>query len=166
MEKFSDASILKDDANTLFKEGNFDGALRKYHEALMHVLHTTSDISRSYGERMSDSERDQINDLIVACYANLAMCLSKKGRWDRVVINCNKALEIQPNHAKALYRRAVAYIELGEIFKAESDLAAAGRAAPEEPAIRHELRRIAAMQSRSEEQAKQMYRAMFTPSEQ
>lgn len=39
-------------------------------------------------------------------YCNRAACWFKLGLWDRSIDDCNQALGIQPNYAKALLRRA------------------------------------------------------------
>ncbi|MDX1709808.1 MAG: tetratricopeptide repeat protein [Rhodovibrionaceae bacterium] len=45
-----------------------------------------------------------------------------EGSYEEAIESFNKALEIQPNHRGALMGRAVAYIEMGEVDKAEAEL--------------------------------------------
>lgn len=60
-----------------------------------------SEACSAYGEGL---EYDNFNYVL---YCNRAICWSKLGLWEQSVQDCNRALSIQPNYTKALFRRAV-----------------------------------------------------------
>ncbi len=46
----------------------------------------------------------------------------QKGKWERVVENCNAVLDLDSSHVKCLARRAKAYVSLNDADAAEADL--------------------------------------------
>ncbi|XP_078431564.1 TPR repeat-containing thioredoxin TTL1-like [Wolffia australiana] len=74
--------------NELFKAGMFAEACGAYGEGLRF---------------------DSSNPVL---YCNRAVCFSKLGQWEKSVQDCNQALRIYPNYAKALLRRAASSAKL------------------------------------------------------
>lgn len=79
-------------------------------------------------EHDSPSE-DEVNELgldilglKVKCLLNLAACQLHNGTYHHVVTNCTRALEIEPENVKALFRRGSALIQLQEYENAKGDL--------------------------------------------
>jgi Flp pilus assembly protein TadD len=50
------------------------------------------------------------------------MVYCKEKNYEEAVKTANKVLKVDPNHVKALYRRATAYMCLDKIKKAKKDL--------------------------------------------
>jgi tetratricopeptide (TPR) repeat protein len=90
MEGMSVGEILKGEGNDLFKCGDMDNAVKKYTEALEHC---------------KDDEAALKADIL----ANRAACNRQLYQPDLVINDCSEALELVPNHIKALIRRAQAY---------------------------------------------------------
>jgi suppressor of tumorigenicity protein 13 len=99
-DDFDKASDLKMAANDLKSNGDFDGALAKYSEAV------------------------QAAEPSALLYANRADCLQKLGRPRAAVNDCNAALNMNPDSAKALRIRGTAYKDLGKYEEALKDLSA------------------------------------------
>ncbi len=97
---------LKSIGNDQFKAGNLDEALSSYTEAL-------SILARSRGPTNIETG--------ALLYQNRAACLLKLNRYIECVLDCDKALEIQPASIKALYRRACAYEQLHRIDESKRD---------------------------------------------
>lgn len=62
--------------------------------------------SLAYGEGL---KYDPSNPVL---YCNRAACRSKLGQWEKTIEDCNQALVIQPDYAKALLRRAASYTKV------------------------------------------------------
>ena len=68
-----------------------------------------SEACSAYGEGL---KYDSSNYIL---YCNRAVCWSKLGLWEQSVEDCNQALSIQPNHTKALFRRAVSNAKVSPV---------------------------------------------------
>ena len=66
------------------------------------------------------------------------------------------------DHAKALYRRALARVQLKDEEEAEEDLRAAAKLAPEDKAIASELAKIKEAQREHKEKQKKAFKKMFS----
>ncbi|CAL9771204.1 unnamed protein product [Musa acuminata subsp. burmannicoides] len=71
--------------------------------------------SLAYGEGL---KYDPSNPVL---YCNRAACRSKLGQWEKTIEDCNQALVIQPDYAKALLRRAASYTKLERWTEAVRD---------------------------------------------
>lgn len=58
----------------------------------------------------SREEVQQIDELKLTCILNLSMCFWKSNDWANCIRACNRALQMDPQNTKALYRRAQARI--------------------------------------------------------
>lgn len=54
---------------------------------------------------MDNMQKDKGNALLVAAYLNMAMCHLKDEIYHEVATNCDKALELDENNVKGLFRR-------------------------------------------------------------
>jgi tetratricopeptide (TPR) repeat protein len=89
------AKELKDSANNHVKDKNFKDADVKYKKALK-ILETAY------------SESKEILDLKQILFQNRALVLNEIEKYDESIDCCRKALVINDQSVKALYRRAVA----------------------------------------------------------
>jgi tetratricopeptide (TPR) repeat protein len=64
-------------------------------------------------------------------YTSLAVCFKALNRYDQCIAMCNKALELQPNLARALNCRGMVYHQTKRLPQALSDLTAAIQADPQ-----------------------------------
>lgn len=54
-------------------------------------------------------------------YLNVAACYQKMGEYRKSIEACNKVLDANPVHVKALYRRGMSYMLLGDFDDAKND---------------------------------------------
>ncbi len=65
----------------------------------------------------------------------MAMIDLKNENWEKAIVRANRALELGPS-IKATFRRGVAYLETGDLDKADSDISAALKETPDDVAIK------------------------------
>jgi regulator of sirC expression with transglutaminase-like and TPR domain len=82
--------------------------------------------------------------------------------WQIAANNCTKALEIKPDHPKALYRRGQAQAQLGELTAAKEDLERALELSGGDAAVAAELEAVKQRMAAAKEKEKKMFSKMFT----
>lgn len=87
----------KEEGNELFKGGNLKHAAARYHKALSHAAKFFD---------LSKEDEAEVNALKTTLYINLATCYIKLCSWEQVLRNCNEALALDPNNAKAYFKRS------------------------------------------------------------
>lgn len=75
----------------------------------------------------------------LAAHLNLAACYLHLSKFSEVILECTRALEIEPANVKAHFRRGRAQHQRGEIRLAKADLKAALQLAPNNAEIRRQL---------------------------
>lgn len=110
----------------LFRAGNPQGAARCYGRALRLLLTLPPP---------GPPERTIL-------YSNLAACQLLLGQPGLAVQSCDRVLEQEPGHLKALYRRGVAQAALGDLEKATADLKKVLASDPKNRAAREELGKV------------------------
>jgi Tfp pilus assembly protein PilF len=56
-------------------------------------------------QELSSGQTSEIKAISLALHLNMALCHFKQNKLDRVIDDCNKALQLDPNSVKALFRR-------------------------------------------------------------
>eukprot|EP00455_Lapot_gusevi_P049740 TRINITY_DN7109_c0_g1_i6.p1 TRINITY_DN7109_c0_g1~~TRINITY_DN7109_c0_g1_i6.p1 ORF type:complete len:347 (+),score=160.74 TRINITY_DN7109_c0_g1_i6:106-1146(+) len=112
-QKLAKANDKKEKANNFFRQQQFQAALDLYQSG----RNMLDSIYGAQGE-----EEKQLNQLKSVFHLNMAACCLKLRQFPKVVENCNKVLEQDPNNQKALFRRGQANIDLDEWDSARSDL--------------------------------------------
>lgn len=71
-------------------------------------------------------DRDQalrlINEIEIPVCMNLGLCYLKLGKYHHAINYCSQALDKDDENDKALYRRGLAYMRVGELKRARTDL--------------------------------------------
>ena len=91
-------AYFKENGNRLVKEGKFKAAIKCYNVC------------------------QELCPENATIYNNKAFCALKMNIPEEVLANCEKALELEPNNVKALYRQAMAWKALKEFEKAVKNL--------------------------------------------
>jgi tetratricopeptide (TPR) repeat protein len=155
-ERIAAAGKKKHQGNLLFKEGDVDGAALRYATALRFC-------DELEGGVMADQEQKDLNaDVKLPCLLNLAQCWLMTGANRRCIENCDRALRIQEDNHKALFRRAKAFINEGELENAKRDLEAALIADPENTAVRKEIQVVNKRLQSNKAREKNTYGKMFS----
>jgi len=106
-------------------------------------------------------DREAVKQIRLACFLNMAACHLKLEQPSKVISCCTSALDLAPNHAKALYRRGQAYLVLADFEAAKVDLMAAVRADPTSKEPRQGLEDLKAAQARAKQAEKTAFGGMF-----
>lgn len=53
-------------------------------------------------------QTEEVKLSLISVYLDISLCNIKIEKWSESVAACDEALEIDPNHVKALYRKAIA----------------------------------------------------------
>ena len=89
MKKIKQATELKEEGTTLFKDGKYESAFQKYKEA---------------------SEVDEFNKSFnSAVFMNMGTCLSKLGKQKEAIKEFSKSIDCNPTYAKAYMKRSDCY---------------------------------------------------------
>jgi tetratricopeptide (TPR) repeat protein len=141
---YSESIKLKDEGNQLFKRQDFEAAIAKYVRA--------SVLLAQAGEGGGAHRRE----LQVSLNLNMAACFTARKAWDKVIVYCDKALELDKANAKAHYRRAIANEASGLLLVALDDIRSCHRCTrSNDPTVTAALSRI--------EQAASAVRSKISP---
>jgi peptidyl-prolyl isomerase D len=92
---------------------------------------------------------------------NIASCSIKLGLWRNAVNNASKALEYDPNNAKALFRRGQGNFKLANFDEATKDLERAKELSGGDAAVVQELAAVKAAIEQEKAKEKKMFSKMF-----
>ncbi|EPY85412.1 FK506 binding protein like isoform 2 [Camelus ferus] len=129
----------------LFQAGNPEGAARCYGRALRLLLTLPPPGS---------PERTVL-------HANLAACQLLLGQPHLAAQSCDRVLEQEPGHLKALYRRGVAQAALGNLEKASADFKKVLAVDPKNRAAQEELGKVIIQGKKQDARLAQGLRKMF-----
>ncbi|CDJ42772.1 hypothetical protein ETH_00032030 [Eimeria tenella] len=146
-EKLQAAINLKDEGNALFKEGQYEQALERYKAGVKHV------------KGSQDSDAIAVS---VQLSSNSCMCCLKLERWQQAITAANQVLATEPKNPKALYRRAVAKSNLGELSDAKDDLMAVIAIDKANAEARKELQKIREKIQAAKAEDKKAYSGLFS----
>ncbi|TPX36958.1 hypothetical protein SmJEL517_g00952 [Synchytrium microbalum] len=141
LEKWNEAVAKRVSAKELCQAGRWNEALPilKRSVILLESLKTSSTIQdlereKLRQDRLSEStdsattELDFVtledyNELYISTHLNHALCTLKLGDYESSILSCTAVITRDPNHVKARFRRAKAYIAIGrDLELAEQDI--------------------------------------------
>ncbi|KIM41336.1 hypothetical protein M413DRAFT_445361 [Hebeloma cylindrosporum] len=128
------AQAVREVGNKLFKEGKTEEALQKYQKSLRYL-----DVHPVLPEGSSQELQDKFNALAAPLLLNSALAAIPK----------------------ALYRRALAHVQLKDEEKAEQDLVEASQLVPDDAAIQSELSKIRHQRKEKRDKEKKQFKKMF-----
>lgn len=147
------AIALKEEGNNYFiKEKDFEKASRCYRKG----------VNRLKTFNKANSGDEQVKALLMTLQTNLSMMCFKLGKHRQSRDVANNALEIDPDHVKARYRRAVANRKMGNSEDAVTDLKIALDTDPSNAAVRKELTSILKENQRAIKAQKNSFRKAFS----
>lgn len=154
-ENLACCALYKRQGNLYYREGQFSRAVDRYARALTYY---------EYCFPKTDAGTAALERVRLTCLLNTAACDLKMTRWSEAVSHATQALTIDPDSAKALFRRAVAERHLGDFDAAAEDLAAAIALDPDDLTLAREkailARRRRGYISRAARVARRMGRAL------
>lgn len=152
-EKVEEMKVRKERGNQLFKTKRYATAKKNYDRAVAFFDSPTSELSPEL--------KVQVNELLVQCHLNLAVCLDRLKDIPKVMTHCKKALEISPSNVKALYRQGCAYLALEDYYNANSSLKYALQLSPGNIDVRRKLKELKDKRLKQDEEDKKLYSNLF-----
>jgi len=134
------AELMREEGNTKFRAKDFLGAEQDYLKALQ--LLEESKVGGSC--KAGDAERARYKACRVPVLLNLALCYLKRQPCEafRALVCCDEVLLLEPGHPKATYRRAKAFLELGELMEGQRDIVRACKLLPRDVTVRKDLEQV------------------------
>uniref|UniRef100_A0A8I5ZLF1 peptidylprolyl isomerase n=1 Tax=Rattus norvegicus TaxID=10116 RepID=A0A8I5ZLF1_RAT len=134
------------------KEGKYKQALLQYKKIVSWL---------EYESSFSGEEMQKVHALRLASHLNLAMCHLKLQAFSAAIESCNKALELDSNNEKGLFRRGEAHLAVNDFDLARADFQKVLQLYPSNKAAKTQL---AVCQQRTRRQLareKKLYANMF-----
>jgi len=120
-EQLAWALDTKDEANELFKRCLFKDAMSKYVEALSAADFGNKDKVDSKVDEINNKEESihlltdgNVDRLIIPVLCNLAACCIELKEWRKTISFSEQALLLRPSCYRALLRKGIGYLNLGE----------------------------------------------------
>ena len=152
-EKVAACAARKADGNTLFKQGLWKRAAKKYTAGAKFVEADTD---------FSAAEKQEARKLKIACWNNASQCELKLGNLSEARDLCGKVLELDGLNVKALFRRGTAYMGMQDFIEADEDLKAALGQEPDNADVKRSRKRLAQLQAAYDKKQSKAYKNMFS----
>ncbi|KAJ3682694.1 hypothetical protein LUZ60_012921 [Juncus effusus] len=152
-EIMQEADKIKNTGNRLFKEGKFELAKAKYEKVLREYNHVNP---------QDDEEGKVFVNSRNSLHLNVAACYQKLGESRKSIESCNKVLDGNPVHIKALYRRGMAHLQAGDFDDAKQDfekMISIDKSS--EPDATAALLKLKQKQQESEHKARKQFKGLF-----
>jgi len=126
-DKMEVAEGKKAAADKAFRDGNWQSALRSYHEALLYLsgldkkgLPTLAGVAGGSGDSKPDETKTitKVDQLIGVIQSNMAACHLKTENYNRALYYAEKVTEKNPDNTKMQFRKAKALAGIGYTEKA------------------------------------------------
>ena len=147
VERLSTAQRLKDEGNELLNNGDFEEALPKYVEGLYYCEFHERALAMV---KLPEKDTDALNAIRIPLLLNSVLCELRMNPEDQVrrlavaESRIGEVLAVQPDNAKALFRKAQLLGRAGEYSEAKALLETLCRQQPSERAFRTELASVQA----------------------
>ncbi|PKA52691.1 Peptidyl-prolyl cis-trans isomerase PASTICCINO1 [Apostasia shenzhenica] len=144
---------IKRTGSRLFKEGKYELAKAKYDKVLREYNHVNP---------QDDEEGKIFVNSRSSLQLNVAACYQKMGEHRKSIETCNKVLDGNPVHVKALYRRGMAYMLHGDFDDARKDfLAMISFDKSSEADANAALQKLKQMELQTEKTARKQFKGLF-----
>uniref|UniRef100_A0A8C6E1C1 peptidylprolyl isomerase n=1 Tax=Moschus moschiferus TaxID=68415 RepID=A0A8C6E1C1_MOSMO len=151
-EKLEQSTIVKERGTVYFKEGKYKQAALQYKKIVSWL---------EYESSFSDEDAQKAQALRLASHLNLAMCHLKLQAFSTAVENCNKALELDSNNEKGLFRRGEAHLAVNDFDLARADFQKVLQLYPSNKAAKAQLVVCQQRIRKQLEKEKRLYANMF-----
>jgi len=152
-DKLDLALKWKSQGNSFFESQNHVLAVQKYKKALDLFSHDST---------LKDDEKEKAKkEIKLPVNLNLAACYVKKKDNKKAIEHANKALEIDSNHVKGLWRRGVALTNNGDWHNAKKDFTKALELDPDNKAVKQSYANLNKIIAKQDQRDKHRYRNLF-----
>ncbi|KAJ2769673.1 hypothetical protein IWQ57_003005 [Coemansia nantahalensis] len=164
-EKTAKGLEFKDAGNQRFKDGEFGGAVREYHFALLHLRGLDADPHSVAGPKdPKDKKEEDVTEhekTLSSILSNMAVCHLRLGKHESTIRCANDALKQNPFNHKAKFRLAQGLIRDGATVKAGKILDELEKILPSDAAFAAERRNIEAMEKKADAKQRKEFAGMF-----
>lgn len=149
-ERVESAKILKEEGNKHFRSKAYNEAIIAYEKA------------QDFLDVNTDEKVEANKQLKIVNLNNLAQCHLYLGSDQQAIDTCNKVLKIESTNPKALYRRAVAYINQQKLEQARTDLNKVLEKDPQNQDVKNYLKIIKAKYQEIDKKEKKVWGNLFS----
>jgi len=155
------ATEMKEAGNVHFKASEWDLALRRYRRALYH-----GHIDEMQMFDLGDKHKADVHAVLVPCKLNLAFCIIRMtelgealdaGALDQAEDGVNEVLKLQPDNAKAHYRKGQIKLLQTDLPKAKESLDAAEKLAGGGGGVREAKQKLRELMKQERQREREMY---------
>jgi len=151
-ERFDSLVKRKEEGNQLFAQKKYFRATRKYTRGLEFIENE---------QNFSEEEKKNAPSARLPCHLNCALSMLKTGKCRGAIEHCNKALVIDPNNVKAIFRKGCAFSTLDEWTEAEENFNKVLQLEPDNKDAKLELSKIKRRMVETSKKDKQTYAGLF-----
>lgn len=136
------------------KKSFLEAAIRCYNRAQNNLI----------GAKLENETEENIKlyqENAIALYSNMALVHLKNRDEVKCIEFAEKALEIDPNHAKSIFRRGLAHMDLCRWDDAERDFRRCLELVPNDPAVKKSCEELAEHRRKAEKKSDRFFKHMF-----
>lgn len=158
-EKLKYVQRKREEGNALFQANRYFAAYRRYIQVSLFVVLMSLAIDLLEGEEDLPQE---LKPNLMPLYLNVSASSLKLENWKEAIAFASKALAIDPQNPKGLFRRGKAHTALKDWDEAVEDLRAANAIDPSNTQIKKELAFAREKQLVSKKKEQQFYGGIFS----
>ncbi|KAI5616318.1 peptidyl-prolyl cis-trans isomerase FKBP4 isoform X1 [Silurus asotus] len=151
-EKLEQSAIVKEKGTQYFKDGKYKQAVVQYKRIVSWLEHESS---------LQEEDEEKAKALRLAAHLNLAMSYLKLQEPSLALENCDKALELDTNNEKALFRRGEALFVMKDFDRARGDFQRVVQLYPTNKAAKSQVLQCQKHIKEQHEKDKRLYANMF-----
>lgn len=152
-EKLEQADIKKAKGTSFFKAEKYKMAVKFYQEVVSLLENATG--------MDEEEEKTKKDSLLLAAHLNLAMCYLKLNDSHLAAQQCDKALELDSDNVKALFRRGQALQNKADYDLAKQDFERVVELDPQNKAAKNQVTVCVRKMKQIKEKEKKLYAGMF-----
>ncbi|XP_076056067.1 FK506-binding protein 59kD isoform X2 [Oratosquilla oratoria] len=151
-EKIDQAKLYKEKGTMYFKQDKFRLAIKQY-KKIVDLL--------QYDSGLDDVKKAESHNVLLAGHLNLSMSFLKLKDNPHAKEYATRAIELDKNNVKALFRRGQALLNMGDADLARQDFLKCHKLDPDNKAVNKQLSLCAAMIREQRTKEKKIYCGMF-----